>query len=193
MLSASFLRTLAQKITLILHHICRNFFRREFFASVFCFLLFLRQFTFQQLTELAMGLRERRAIHEIKTVVQPQYQAKLDELLGWHLPMDLDWDSFPELDSPIEGFMRNDYAYSFELVLSVMKPITADDIGKTAVKEKIQSIVFVNYNKTGSDTGGRHVELTNGRLEIHCGWGSYSSEIYDNYNNEFQKLVEDLL
>jgi hypothetical protein len=140
-----------------------------------------------------MGLREKRALHELKTTTQPKYQAELDAIIGWHLPMDLDWDSFPELEAPIEGFMRDDYAYSFKIVLDSMKSITADDIGKKATQDSIKSIVFVNYNKTGSDTGGRKVVLNNGRLEIHSGWGSYSSEIYDNYNNEFQKLIEDLL
>jgi hypothetical protein len=140
-----------------------------------------------------MGLREKRALHDLKTDVQPQRQAELDAILGWHIPMDLDWESFPELEAPIEGFTRDDYAYSFELILSVMKPIIADEIGKKAVRENITSIVFVNYNKTGSDTGGRKVILVQGRLEVHCGWGSYSSEYYDNYHNEFQRLIEDLL
>jgi hypothetical protein len=140
-----------------------------------------------------MGLREKRALHDLKTEAQPRYQAELDALLGWHIPIDLDWESFPELEAPIEGFMRNDFAHSFKLMLNVMQSIIADDIGKNAVRENISAIVFVNYNKTGSDTGGRNVILTNRRLELHCGWGSYTSEIYDNYNNTFQRLIEDLL
>ncbi len=140
-----------------------------------------------------MGLREKRALNEIKTVAQPKYQAELDAAIGWHIPMNLDWDSMPELEDPIEGFLKNDYEYSFALVVKVMQAIVVDDIGKNALRDRVQSILFVNYNKTGGDTGGRKTLINNGCLEIHCGWGSYSSEYYDNYNNEFQKLIEDLL
>ena len=140
-----------------------------------------------------MGLRERRALEQLKTEIAPKYQAQLDEILGFHAEFTVDWDSVPELEAPIEGLMRNNEESSFALVVSVMKKIVADDIGKRAVRDKVQSIVFINYNKTGFDTGGRTVVLNGGRLEIHCGWGSYSSEIYDNYNNEFQRLIEDLL
>jgi hypothetical protein len=140
-----------------------------------------------------MGLREKRALHELKTDVQPKYQAELDAILGWHIPMDLDWDSFPEHEDPITGFMRNEYAHSFGLILTVIKPIVADEIGKNAVREGITSITFINYSRTASDNGERKVVLNNGRLELHCGWGGYSSDFYDNYNNEFQRLIEDLL
>lgn len=140
-----------------------------------------------------MGLREKRTLNEIKTVAQPRYQAELDEAVGWHIPMNLDWDSMPELEAPIEGFIRDQYEYSFALLVKIMKAIVVDDIGKDALRSRVQSILFINYNKTGADTGERKTEIKNGCLEIHCGWGSYSSEYYDNYNNEFQKLIEDLL
>jgi hypothetical protein len=140
-----------------------------------------------------MGLREKRALNVLKTEIVPAYQAKLDDALGFHIELAVDWDSFPELAEPIEGLTRDDCAYSFALIVGVMKSITVDDIGKNAVQSAVQSIILVNYNMNGSDTGQRRVVLENGRMVIHCGWGSYTSEIYDNYNNEFQHLIEDLL
>lgn len=68
-----------------------------------------------------------------------------------------------------------------------------DEIGKNAYKNSIESIVLVENNKTGDDTSDRITLLNNKRLEFHCGWGSYSSEFYDNYNKEVQHLIEDLL
>lgn len=140
-----------------------------------------------------MGLREKRALNELKTVVVPKFQAELDSVLGFHIDLTIDWDSLPELEAPIEGIMRDDYAYSFQMIVEVLKKITIDDIGRNALQSSVESIVLVNYNKTGSDTGVRTIALANKRLEFHCGWGSYSSEYYDNYNDEVQHLIEDLL
>jgi hypothetical protein len=140
-----------------------------------------------------MGLREKRALHQLRTEIVPQFQAELDSVVGFHIELTIDWDTLPERDEPIQGIMRDDYAYSFRMILDVMKAIVVDDIGKNSLQSSVESIVLVNYNQTGSDTGSRAIILNNKRLEFHCGWGSYSSEYYDNYNNEVQHLIEDLL
>jgi hypothetical protein len=150
-------------------------------------------FSSSELYSKPMGLREKRALNTLKTEIVPKYQVLLDNAVGFHIELGIDWDSLPEREEPLDGLLRDDCASSFALVVEVMKAITIDDIGKNALHEKINSIVLINYNISGSDTGKRRVIIQDGRLEIHCGWGSYTSEIYDNYNNEFQHLIENLL
>jgi hypothetical protein len=105
--------------------------------------------------ERFMGLAERRVAKEFRDQIFPQWKQKIDTAAGWSVPVEIDWDS---LQSPNESQLYRDAwpQVYFEPLVDALKEITVDDLGREAVRDKLQTIMIRHSgNKGGSFSGGR--------------------------------------
>jgi hypothetical protein len=91
-----------------------------------------------------MGLAEKRLAEEIKTEKLPAFEAKLKDRAGYEIKVDIDWATFTAYDQyPLS---RLDSVFS-ELD-SFVRKICVDDMGKEALKEKMNVIGLTNTDNT---------------------------------------------
>jgi hypothetical protein len=87
-----------------------------------------------------MGLAEKRLAESIKVEKLPAFEAKLKDRAGYDIKVDIDWNTFTAYDEyPLS---RLDIV--FDDVESFVKKICSDDMGKEALKEKLNTIHFTN-------------------------------------------------
>ncbi|WP_375578538.1 hypothetical protein ABWH96_16125 [Marivirga tractuosa] len=87
-----------------------------------------------------MGLQEKRLAKEIQAEKLPEFEAKVKEITGSDIKVDIDWDTFTAYDSyPLS---RLDIV--FDDISSFLKKICADDLGKEALQEKLNTIKLTN-------------------------------------------------
>lgn len=138
-----------------------------------------------------MGLAERRRIATIKDVHAPRFQNELNAAIGFALPFHLDAGSFPENSTVLDCYDYYFESYGPGLVVKVFKEICADDIGKQAVKDRIEKIVFQNTAKSPDDKGHREVALDGKTLFVRESFYGYSDLLFG--EDDLRKTTEALL
>lgn len=125
-----------------------------------------------------MGLAERRVIATIKSEQVPKYQQQMNEAVGFDMPFDIDTGTLPEDKTVLDCWAYYHESYGPGMVVQVMKDICADDLGKEAVKEKFDKIVFQNTAKSAEDPGDKSVEITDKTLIVRESFYGYSDKLY---------------
>ena len=86
-----------------------------------------------------MGLAERRVAAAYQKDKFPAWKQKLNEIAGYELAFEVTWDELVK-----EGFLDsypNTIDYNFFMPLeAALKSITADDLGRDALKAKIKGV-----------------------------------------------------
>jgi hypothetical protein len=105
-----------------------------------------------------MGLAEKRLAENIKVEKLPAFESKLNEIAGYPIKINIDWATFTAYDEyPLS---RLDIV--FDDLGSFVKKICADDMGKEALKEKMEIISLVNTDSRDAVT----MELKNKTLAL---------------------------
>ncbi|WP_342374826.1 hypothetical protein NVS55_26300 [Myxococcus stipitatus] len=138
-----------------------------------------------------MGLAERRRIATIKDTHAPRFQAELNAAIGFELPFEIDIASFPENTTILDCYDYYYESYGPGLVVTVMKEICKDDMGKEAVKAKFNKIVFQNVAKSADDAGDKSVEIKDKTLFVRESFYGYSDKLYG--DSELQGALEQML
>jgi len=138
-----------------------------------------------------MGLAERRRIADIKENKLPKFQEQLNEACGFDLPFEFKIDSLPEDTTVLDCFDFYIDSLGPGLVVSLMRELCKDAIGKKAAKAAIKKVVFVNTAKSPEDKGEKSFSLKDGTLKISCSFYGYSDLLYS--QEELLPLVEALL
>ena len=87
-----------------------------------------------------MGLAEKRLTQEVQNDKLPAFKAKIKEIAGYDLNVDIDWDTFTSYDS--YAISRLDIV--FDDLTSFVKKICSDDLGKEALQEKMKTLKLTN-------------------------------------------------
>lgn len=90
-----------------------------------------------------MGLAERRALKDFQDSNYPALQAKIVEAAGFDIELEIDWDTVAE-DGYSHMYSENLPKVYFEPLIEALGQITADEMGKEALKESIEKIVICN-------------------------------------------------
>ncbi|VXB20221.1 conserved hypothetical protein [Flavobacterium sp. 9AF] len=91
-----------------------------------------------------MGLAEKRLAEQIKTDSLPRFESDLQEITGYSVKVDIDWNTFTAFDSYPLSRLEN---YVFSDVKDAIKKICQDEMGKEALKEKLTAIHITNTDK----------------------------------------------
>ncbi len=136
-----------------------------------------------------MGLDERRRIAAIQEETS-QTSNELSKLIGFELPIGFDTTTLPEDEGVLNSY--DSYKeYALPLVIKVFGKICVDDLGKNAVKEKINTIKLINTSKNVDDAGEKSLTLENGELLIKMSFYYYSDKLWG--EEELKNAIENLL
>src|ERR1700733_3049608 len=105
-----------------------------------------------------MGLREKRLLHTTETESLPAIKAELDKLASTPIEWKVDWASFAANPTATENLQHQ----ALGRIMSALRGICRDDIGKKAVHEEIQRIDVIN-SETPDDM---KIALENGALTV---------------------------
>jgi hypothetical protein len=138
-----------------------------------------------------MGLAERRRIATIRDQLAPRFQKELSEALGFELPFELDAGSFPEDSKVLDCWDWYFESYGPPMVVTVMKAICADALGRDAVAAKFDKIVFRNAAKSEAEPGDKSVAIDDRTLTVAESFYGYSDKLFG--EADLQKAIETLL
>jgi hypothetical protein len=110
-----------------------------------------------------MGLAEKRAAKDFETKQFPELKKRVDDAAGFPVELEVAWDTLA-----VEG-ESNLYAdcwpkVYFEPLRDALKAITADDMGKEALKGTLKKITIQNKNGIASES--TWASFTNGELVL---------------------------
>ncbi|GAA3781317.1 hypothetical protein [Flavobacterium ginsengiterrae] len=131
-----------------------------------------------------MGLTEKRLAESIKTNELPAFQNKINKIAGYELKIVIDWDSFTAFD---ENPLKRLTSVMFESVEYVIKKICIDEVGKEALKEKLNTIHLINTDDF--DSIKMEIKDKNFYLTFQLAAYSYGSLV----DSEIVKYIENVL
>lgn len=110
-----------------------------------------------------MGLAERRATKEFQDKSLPGLKAELEKLTGKPVELEINWEQLAKDDygNSYDEFWRKVY---FQPVLTALKSITRDELGKEAIKQGLRKIVFCNTR--GAYSAESAISFSGGELTI---------------------------
>lgn len=116
-----------------------------------------------------MGLEEKRAMAKVKSQYIPDFEGRIQEVTSFPVKLDLDWDSYGEDKSNLEGSESGFYT-----IMMALKSICADSLGKDLAKDAIKEVRLAN--------GPFAVQMGDGCVNVHLPNGgaasvSYSSQL----------------
>ncbi|NHN26630.1 hypothetical protein FIA58_013170 [Flavobacterium jejuense] len=127
-----------------------------------------------------MGLAEKRLAEGIKTNSLPKFESELQELAGYSIKVDVNWDTFTTFDSYPLTRLEN---YVFNDVKEAIKKICQDDMGKEALKEKLTSIHITNTD----DPNAFNIELKDSVLYL-------TERLFgDTFSNHMTNMIVDFI
>lgn len=86
-----------------------------------------------------MSLNEKRLLEELKTKV-PEVALKLEQQVGYALPLDIEWETFAGQGEYAFTRLRDSF---FRELLEGIRLVTKDKIGKDAFAEKVKRVHIV--------------------------------------------------
>jgi hypothetical protein len=85
-----------------------------------------------------MGLAEKRWVAERKKTDEPAFVSQIKATLGFEVLVTIDWEGFGE-DLTEATYITNDQ-YGLPNLVKALSAITADDLGKEAIKGALKKI-----------------------------------------------------
>lgn len=127
-----------------------------------------------------MGLAEKRLAEGIKTDSLPKFKSDLQEVSGFPIEVEINWDTFTAFDSYPLSRLEN---YVFNDVKEAIKKICQDDMGKEALKEKLTTIAITNTDNPDAF----NIELKDSTLHL-------TERLYgDTFSNHMTNMVVDYI
>lgn len=87
-----------------------------------------------------MGIAEKRTAESIKVEKLPEFEAKLKDIAGYDIKIDIDWNTFTAYDQ----YPLSRLDIIFDDLESFVKKICVDDMGKEALQDKMKTIHLTN-------------------------------------------------
>ncbi|MGU3575497.1 hypothetical protein ACLBWZ_08185 [Brucellaceae bacterium C25G] len=122
-----------------------------------------------------LGLAERRAVAAYTTDVWPKYEKEIQDLAGFPVVIKLDMNSLA-MPGLADSYASDDYLRKpiIDPVLQAIGTITATDIGRTALKDGLKSIV-IHYDEATAPASNykNGLKMEDGVLTIN--WKPYTN------------------
>lgn len=123
----------------------------------------------------AIGLAERRAITAYRQEKYPAIEQGIQQAAGFPVPVEVEWDQLT-LPGDAPYYMRDDYFGKtiFEPLTAALRSITADALGRDALRAKLQRIRIRYDEKTAPASNYPNgLSFQGGTLEIN--WRPYAN------------------
>ena len=127
------------------------------------------------------GLAERRAIAAFEKDSFPALQKSVQTAAGFEVPIKVDWNSLA-LSGDDKYYGQDDYLVKtvFTPLENAMKNIAQDEMGKQALREKLQAI-NIHYTEAGSPASAYQdrVKFETGTLDVNFRPFTNSADVDD--------------
>jgi hypothetical protein len=110
-----------------------------------------------------MGLAERRAAKEFETKRFPQLKKDIDDAAGFEVPVEVAWETLAK-EGESHLYAESWPKVFFEPLVTALKAITIDDMGKEALKGGLKKVVI--QNRSGAYYGDRMANFEGGTLTL---------------------------
>lgn len=110
-----------------------------------------------------MGLAERRATKEFQDKSLGSLKAEIEKLAGFAVPIDINWEQLAREDYA-DSYDENWKKVYFQPVISALKKVARDQIGKDAIKSGLKRIIFCNSK--GAYSAESAITFAGGELTI---------------------------
>jgi hypothetical protein len=96
-----------------------------------------------------LGLAERRALKAYQETQYPAIEKGIKGAAGYDVPLEVKWEEIAKVGNA-DVYKENIYwgTTIFEPLTKALAAITADDMGKTALKAKLKKIIIMHDEKT---------------------------------------------
>lgn len=131
-----------------------------------------------------MGLAEKRWAADKKKTDEAAFVSTISATLGFAIPVEIDWDGFSNALDDAQ-YITHD-SYGLPNLVKALTTITADDLGKEAIKDALKKIVIAPG--TSDDTS---FTFSGGVITWKAYFGSSSSGYI--YADAMQKKLEQAL
>lgn len=131
-----------------------------------------------------MGLTERRAAERFKNEDYPQWKSRIDDAAGFSVQVEVAWDELA-VDGYADSYADFFPKVYFQPLVDALSAITIDEIGVTALREALKSIVIRNAGEYYSING---FTFTDGVLTM-----DHRSDCNVDYGAERAKGLQQLL
>ncbi|ADV50445.1 hypothetical protein I2486_15705 [Cellulophaga sp. E16_2] len=113
-----------------------------------------------------MGLKEKKITKQFQDEQFPALKEQLIKAAGFDAPLEIEWDTLFE-NRFMHLYMETYPKIYFQPLIEAFTAITADDMGKEALKEGLKKIVIVNRDNHHNPKNA--FTFVDGILEInHC-------------------------
>ena len=110
-----------------------------------------------------MGLAERRATKEFQEKALPALRTELEKLAGKPIELDIQWEQIAKEDYA-DSFADSWRKVYFQPVITALKSIARDELGKEAIREGLRKVVFCNTR--GAYSAESAITFSAGELTI---------------------------
>ncbi|RXG32281.1 hypothetical protein [Leeuwenhoekiella marinoflava] len=115
-----------------------------------------------------MGLQEKKTAKAIEDQYLGDYQKEINEVTGKELHVNINWDTF-ELD-----FMKFIPSVCLQRLTDAFKEVCADDMGKEAIQESINSVEVYCIPNEGAEAK-KELKIEDGVFSLTACWGGHHS------------------
>jgi len=127
------------------------------------------------------SLAERRAIATYQKDQYPALQKKIQQAAGFEVPIEVDWNSLA-MQGDAENYAQDDYFVNtiFLPIEAALADVAKDDMGKTALKEKLKKINIL-YSEAGASASvyKERVKFDSGVLTVNFRPFTNAGEVQD--------------
>ncbi len=118
-----------------------------------------------------MGLAERRAAQNFKDIDFKAFVSDAQTVCGFAIEVDCDWTSVENHTECVRIHEGRKYGlFWFEPMLTALKAICSDEMGKSAFKSKVHKLCF--FNGTGKLEMQDHTFILRNALDGSGSWGA---------------------
>ncbi|SEW34685.1 hypothetical protein SAMN05428988_4188 [Chitinophaga sp. YR573] len=111
-----------------------------------------------------MGLLEKRALKAFQDGSYIKLTDEINAITGYTLEFEVNWDSLAEEGYSTEYYDEYFTKVYFTPLITALKEITADDMGKEALKEALKKVII--KNEAGNVYGSTAYKFGDGVLTI---------------------------
>ena len=115
-----------------------------------------------------MVLQEKKTAKAIEDQYLGDYQKEINEVTGKELHVNINWDTF-ELD-----FMKFIPSVCLQRLTDAFKEVCADDMGKEAIQESINSVEVYCIPNEGAEAK-KELKIEDGVFSLTACWGGHHS------------------
>lgn len=107
-----------------------------------------------------MNLGDRRKVEEFENEKLPSLKESMDDAAGFDVDLDIDWESLTDVRADEDLWFEGWTNVYFQPTIDAFEAICSDDLGREALQEDLETVVFENETGMTGDISYENGVLT---------------------------------